>query len=76
VPLHRNPVFLNHAFFNGRWPLREFGLTKMDYSKHQTPEAEAILQTGVRIAIHEAMTEEYIGNVAEGIIKVARFYAA
>jgi perosamine synthetase len=76
VPLHRNPVFLNHSFFNGRWPVREFGLTKMDYSRHETPEAEAILQTGIRVTIHEAMTDEYIRSVAEGIRKVARFYSA
>ena len=75
VPLHRNPVFTKHAFFAGRWPVRELGLTTIDYSKHQTPEAEAILQTGVRIVIHEAMTEEYSANVAEAIRKVARHYA-
>ena len=76
VPLHRNPVFLKHGFFAGRWPVREFGLTKMDYTKHQTPEAEAILQTGVHVTIHEAMTEEYVEGVAEAIRKVARYYAA
>ena len=76
VPLHRNPVFLKHGFFAGRWPVREFGLTKMDYSKHQTPEAEAILQTGIHVTIHEAMTEDYIESVAEAIRKVARYYAA
>ena len=46
----------------------------MDYSKHQTPEAEASLRTGVRITIHEAMPEEYILSVAEAIQKVARHY--
>jgi dTDP-4-amino-4,6-dideoxygalactose transaminase len=76
VPLHRNPVFLRHGFFAGRWPVREFGLTAMDYSKHQTPEAEAILKTGIRITIHEAMTEDYIAGVAEAIRKVVRHYAA
>jgi perosamine synthetase len=76
VTMHRNPVFQKHAFFAGRWPLREFGLTTMDFSKHETPEAEAILQTGIRITIHEAMTEPYIASVAEAIQKVARFYAA
>ena len=76
VPLHRNPVFLKHSFFAGRWPVRELGLTTMDYSKHQTPEAEAILQSGIRITIHEAMTEDYLGSVAEAIRKVARYYAA
>jgi dTDP-4-amino-4,6-dideoxygalactose transaminase len=47
----------------------------MDYSKQQTPEAEAILQTGIKVTIHEAMTEDYIASVAEAIGKVARHYA-
>ena len=76
VPLHRNPVFLKHGFFAGRWPVRELGLTTMDYSKHETPEAEAILQTGIKVTIHEAMTEDYIVSVAEAIRKVGRYYAA
>jgi perosamine synthetase len=76
VPLHRNPVFQKHAFFGGRWPIREFGLTSMDYTKHQTPEAEAILQTGIRIAIHEGMNEEYITRAGEAVRKVARHYKA
>ena len=75
VPLHRNPIFLTHGFFGRRWPVRELGLTSMDYSKHQTPEAEAILQTGIKLTLHEAMTEEYIAAVAQGISKVARYYA-
>jgi dTDP-4-amino-4,6-dideoxygalactose transaminase len=47
----------------------------MDYSKHQTPEAEAILSTGIKVTIHEAMTEEYVGSVAEAIRKVTHHYA-
>jgi perosamine synthetase len=74
VPLHRNPVFLKHGFFAGHWPVRDFGLTRMDYSKHETPETEAILRTGVKITIHEAMTEDYIASVAEAIRKVTRYY--
>jgi len=76
VPLHREPVFQQHGFFAGHWPVREFGLTAMDYTQHQTPEAEAILQTGIRIPIHEGMTEPYITGVAGAIRKVARRYAA
>jgi perosamine synthetase len=76
VPLHREPVFQQHGFFAGRWPVREFGLTTMDYTKHQTPEAEAILKTGIRVMIHEGMDEEYIIGIAEAIRKVARHYAA
>jgi perosamine synthetase len=76
VTMHHNPVFMNHAFFNGRWPIKEFGLTQMDYSKHETPEAEAILQTGIRVTLHEAQTEGHVAKVAEAIGKVARHFAA
>jgi hypothetical protein len=48
----------------------------MDYSKVACPEAEAILQTGVRMVLHEQMTEEYASNVGEAIQKVAKYYAA
>ena len=75
VPLQRNPVFLNHGFFNGRWPIKEMGLTDMDYTKHETPEAEAILKTGIRIVVHESMTKEYMAQVGEAVRKVARHYA-
>ena len=75
MPLHREPVFLKHGFFAGRWPVRELGLTTMDYSKHQTPEAEAILTTGIRIVIHEGMTEDYILGAASAVRKVAKHYA-
>ncbi len=74
VPLYGNPVFQKHGFFSGRWPLREFGLTTIDYTKTNCPEAEAILKTGIRITIHEGMTEEYILAAAEAVRKVARFY--
>jgi dTDP-4-amino-4,6-dideoxygalactose transaminase len=75
VPLYGNPVFQKHRFFAGHWPIREFGLTTMDYSKVSCPEAEAILKTGVRIPIHEALTQEYILAAAAAVWKVARFYA-
>jgi dTDP-4-amino-4,6-dideoxygalactose transaminase len=76
APLYGCPVFQKHGFFAGRWPIRELGLTSMDYSKVSCPEAEAILQSGVRMVLHEQMTEEYVANVAEAIQKVAKYYAA
>lgn len=76
VTLHHNPVFLNHGFFAGKWPVKDLGLTTMDFTKHETPEAEAILKTGIRVTVHEAMTEPYIEEVAQAIRKVARHYAA
>jgi dTDP-4-amino-4,6-dideoxygalactose transaminase len=75
VPLYGEPVFQKHAFFAGRWPVKEMGLTTMDYSKHRCPGAEAILKTGIRVALHEYMTEDYINGVARAIDKVARHYA-
>ena len=76
VPLYGNPVFQKHAFFAGRWPLKEMGLTAMDYTKVSCPEAEAILKTGIRLTIRENMSEEYVTSMAAAIGKVARHYAA
>ena len=60
VPLHREPVFQKHGFFAGRWPVRELGLTTMDFTKHHTPEAEAILQNGIRLTIHEEIGRAHV----------------
>ncbi len=76
VPLYGEPVFQNHGFFAGRWPVKEMGLTTMDFTKHKCPEAEAILETGIRVTINENMSEEYILDVAAAIRKVAQHYAA
>ncbi|MGI6419991.1 MAG: DegT/DnrJ/EryC1/StrS family aminotransferase [Thermoguttaceae bacterium] len=75
VPLYGEPVFQKHAFFAGRWPVKEMGLTTMDFSKHKCPEAEAILATGMRVPVNEFWTEEYVLEIAAAIRKVARHYA-
>jgi dTDP-4-amino-4,6-dideoxygalactose transaminase len=75
VPLYGNPVFQKHGFFAGRWPIKEMGLTSMDYTKVSCPEAEAILQTGIRLTIHENMTEPYVLSLAAAVRKVASYYA-
>jgi len=76
VTMQRNPVFQNHAFFAGRWPIKEFGLTDMDYTTHVTPEADRILKTGVRIQIHESMNDAFITQTVEAIRKVANHFKA
>jgi dTDP-4-amino-4,6-dideoxygalactose transaminase len=76
VPMYGNPVFQKHAFFAGRWPVKEMGLTTMDYTKAVCPEAEAILKTGVRIVFHEGMNEKFIASVGDAIRKVSAHYAA
>jgi dTDP-4-amino-4,6-dideoxygalactose transaminase len=74
-PMYGMPVFKKHGFFAGRWPIKEMGLTEMDYSKVSCPEAESILTTGVRIVVHEKMTDRYIASVGDAIRKVAQHYA-
>jgi dTDP-4-amino-4,6-dideoxygalactose transaminase len=76
VPLYGNPVFRNHSFFAGRWPAKDLGLTTMDYSSVSCPEAEAILEAGVRVVINEGMSEAYVRSVASAVRKVATHYAA
>ena len=75
VPLYGEPVFQQHSFFAGRWPVKEMGLTNMDFTRHKCPEAEAILATGIRVIITEHMTEPYVLSVAAAIAKVARHFA-
>jgi perosamine synthetase len=76
VPLYGEPVFQEHGFFAGRWPVKEMGLTDMDFTKHKCPNAESMLTEGIRVPIYEYMTEEYILSVATAIQKVASHYAA
>ena len=76
VLLHEMPMFQKHGFFGGRWPVKEMGLTTMDYGKVKLPEADAIMKTCSITPIHEGMDEEYIRGVAKGIRKVAKHYAA
>jgi dTDP-4-amino-4,6-dideoxygalactose transaminase len=75
-PLYAESVFQRHGFFAGRWPIRDSGLTQMDYTKVSCPAAEAIHQTSIRLSILEHMTEDYVLDVAAAIQKVARYYAA
>lgn len=75
-PIYKYPVFQNHNFFAGRWPVKELGLTQMDYRTVHCAEAERILATCVRTEIKEAMDEAYIELVAQAIRKVAAHYAA
>ncbi len=76
VPVYRLPYFQNHGFFAGRWPIKELGLTAMDYTKVRCPEAEAILATGIQVPLNESMDEAYVRGIGAAIRKVARHFAA
>ena len=74
-PVPGYDVFQNHDFFAGRWPLREAGLTAMDYRTVHFPQAESLLAHGITLALNEAMTEDYIDAVIAAFAKCLRYYA-
>jgi dTDP-4-amino-4,6-dideoxygalactose transaminase len=74
--LYEEKGFRNHSFFGGRWPVKEMGLTTMDYNKVKLPEAESIRDTVLNIRIFEAMDEEYVRQMAHALRKVAKHFAA
>lgn len=74
VPLYQLPYFQKHGFFAGRWPVKELGLTKMDYTQVKCPEAEAILATGINCTLNESMDETLIRETAAAVRKVAKHY--
>src|SRR5438445_3513906 len=73
--LYGMPMFRNHSFFAGHWPIKELGLTAMDYSKVNLPVTEQILKTCTLFRVNEAMDEDYIRGVARAVRKVAMHYA-
>lgn len=51
-------------------------MSEPHHSRQQTPEGEAIVRTGGRLTIHQAMNADYILGTAVAVRKVTRFYAA
>lgn len=74
-PVYGYPLFQNHDFFGGGWPLRDAGLTTMDYRTVRCPNAEAMLAEGISVPISPALTDEIIDQTAEAFAKVARHFA-
>lgn len=75
TPLYKYPLFQNHNFFSGHWPVKEMGLTDMDYTQVHLAQTEAILQTCLKIDVNETTTPEWAREAAATIRKVAAFYA-
>jgi dTDP-4-amino-4,6-dideoxygalactose transaminase len=72
TPVYRYPVFQNHNFFGGAWPIRDFGLTKMDYRSVSCPIAEAIIDDCLTFRLNEAMSDAYLEKVARAVISVTQ----
>lgn len=75
VPVYQLPFFQNHGFFAGRWPIKEMGLTTMDYTRVRCPEAEGILTTGVHFSLNESMDEAYVREIGAAVRKVAKHFS-
>ncbi|MBI5381010.1 MAG: DegT/DnrJ/EryC1/StrS family aminotransferase [Opitutae bacterium] len=69
--VYQYPVFQNHNFFGGAWPIRDFGLTKMNYKEVSCPMAEAILNDCSVLTLNQEMTDSYINKVGKAICTVA-----
>jgi len=74
-PVYRYSVFQTHNFFGGHWPVKDAGLTSMDYRDVRCPISEAILIDGVTLPINEAMSDGYIEKVGRAINSIARRHA-
>lgn len=75
TPTYQWDVFQHHAFFGGQWPLRDQGLTSMDYRTVHCPVAESVIHEWFRLVLFEGMSESYLHGVAHAIRKVAAFFA-
>ncbi|MEO6005112.1 MAG: DegT/DnrJ/EryC1/StrS family aminotransferase [Opitutus sp.] len=74
-PVYAYPLFQNHNFFGGGWPLRDAGLTSMDYRTIRCPVAEAMLADAISFPINPAMTDDFVDQTANALAKVAMYYA-
>jgi perosamine synthetase len=74
TPIYRHPLFRNENFFAGRWPVKELGLTTMDYKRVSLPVTEAICQSALHFTIREHHTEEFVDQCAAAVAKVAAFH--
>jgi len=74
-PIYEYPVFQNHDFFAGRWPVRELGLTSVDYREVCCPSAEELLREVIYLPVNQAMDESWMEEVAGAVKKVAGAYA-
>jgi len=70
-PVYKYDLFMNHNFYAGTWPIRDFGLTDMDYTKVKCPEAEQFLKDCIQMPFNEAMSESYVRKMGEAIQTVA-----
>ncbi|CAG7595484.1 GDP-perosamine synthase [Paenibacillus solanacearum] len=71
--VYMQPLFQNkQAYLNSHFP---FELSEASYAQGICPEAEAILETAVRLPVNEFYTGQDVEETIEAIRKVAAYYA-
>ncbi|PTY08416.1 glutamine--scyllo-inositol aminotransferase [Opitutaceae bacterium EW11] len=70
--VYQYDVFQHHNFFGGRWPVKELGLTDVDYREVSCPVAESVLSDSIKLTVNEAMEDRYVDQVAHAVKTVAR----
>jgi dTDP-4-amino-4,6-dideoxygalactose transaminase len=75
TPVYRYPLFRDENFFAGRWPVKDLGLTQMDYKTVCCPVAEEILETCLTIGMSEAHSITWAQAVGVAVRKVATYFS-
>ena len=71
-PMYQEPVFANRSFFNGGvWPAEKLSGREYDYRKVHCPNAEKVLQSAIRLSLHEGFTMDDVQDYVKAIRKVA-----
>ncbi|HXF64870.1 MAG TPA: DegT/DnrJ/EryC1/StrS family aminotransferase, partial [Caldilineaceae bacterium] len=69
--IYEYPIFVEHSAFERG----EHAYMRRDYGKGLCPQAEAILETCVMLAIHQAYTETDLAETVQGVRRVAKWFA-
>lgn len=72
-PLYAEPVFANRNFFaGGVWPAERLAGREYDYRQVRCKNAELVLNTAIRLPLHQAYSQADIEDYAAAIHKVAK----
>lgn len=71
-PINREPVFLNKNFFpGGIWPAEVVAGRKYDYATMPLPDTEKVLDTSIRLPLHEGFSDADVDDYIAAFRKVA-----
>ena len=74
-PLYRNPVYTDALMFGAsRYPL-DYGRERpVDYRRVDCPYGEELMGRGIQLSMNATFTENDLGDIIQGIRKVAGYY--